>query len=139
MIRSATVEDIPRLVEMGKHFIAETEYSGKIKYRPEKLREFAEQQISNILVCVDGGLVTGMLAYLIYPHPYTGESTAVELFWWVEPEYRGQGIRLLRAVEQIAKDAGAKQIQMGAPNEWVGGIYKRLGYEQVETVYQRQL
>jgi GNAT superfamily N-acetyltransferase len=81
-----------------------------------------------------------MLALLIYPHPFSGETTAVELCWWMEPEHRGSGgLKLLRAAEQKAREAGATKLMLGAPSERTEELYQRLGLERVEVTYQRQL
>jgi GNAT superfamily N-acetyltransferase len=61
------------------------------------------------------------------------------VLWWVEPEHRGDGLRLLREAESRAKLANAKYMQMIAPTEAVETVYKRLGYQYVESTYQRAL
>jgi GNAT superfamily N-acetyltransferase len=64
---------------------------------------------------------------------------AFEVVWWVEPEARGDGVRLLRAAEDWAIEQGIGKMQMVAPNERVGALYERMGYLPVETSYQRTL
>ncbi len=85
------------------------------------------------------GTPTGMIAMLAYDHPFSGERIAFEVVWWVDPEARGDGLRLLRAAEEWARDQGIKKMQMIAPNERVGVLYQRLGYLPVETSFQRSL
>ena len=43
-----------------------------------------------------------MIGLLLFENPITGEPTVSELFWWVEPEARGSGVRLLKRAEQWA-------------------------------------
>jgi GNAT superfamily N-acetyltransferase len=62
-----------------------------------------------------------------------------EVFWWVEPEHRGEGVKLLREAEKRAKHAGAQTMQMIAPTDKVAGLYQRFGYEFVEAAYQKSL
>jgi len=142
-IRQAVPEDVPRLVEMGRRFVRETEYADKVGVSPEHMQKFGTDLLANpaaaILVCDADGELRGMLALLIYPHPFSGESTAVELFWWVEPEHRGTGRELLQAGEQWARERGAKRMQVIAPNERVAKLYRRKGYGHVEDTYQREL
>jgi histone acetyltransferase (RNA polymerase elongator complex component) len=59
--------------------------------------------------------------------------------WWVEPEHRGAGVRLVREAEKRAKEAGAQRIQMIAPTKQVGAIYERLGYAFIESAYGKRL
>jgi GNAT superfamily N-acetyltransferase len=142
VIRRAEPEDMERIVEMGQRFVAETEYSERIAVRPERLLD----TVINVATNPDGVIfvsgkdaVTGMIAMLAYDHPFSGERTAFEVVWWVDPEARGDGIRLLRAAESWAKEQGATKMQMVAPNQRVGALYERLGYAPIETSYQRSL
>ena len=36
----------------------------------------------------DSGKITGLFAFVMYPQIFTGELTANELMWYVEPESR---------------------------------------------------
>jgi GNAT superfamily N-acetyltransferase len=143
MIRRALPEDMDRLIAMGQRFVEETSYRDLIRIDPRRLAD----TIFNVVTSPDGAVfisgsdatVTGMIAMVAYDHPYSGDRTAFELVWWVEPEARGEGVRLLRAAEQWAREVGALRIQMVAPDERVGTLYQRLGYAPVETSYQRSL
>lgn len=142
MIRRALPEDMDRLIEMGQRFVAETEYAGLIKADPERITETVMRIATNPdgAIFVSGnGSVTGMIAMLIYEHPFSGERMASEMAWWVEPEARGSGVKLLRAAEEWARERGAVAVQMVAPTERVGALYSRLGYKAFETSYQRRL
>jgi GNAT superfamily N-acetyltransferase len=142
VIRAAAVEDIPRIVAMGERFMSNPDYNGKIAINPERLSGFAKRLIGGegvLLLNEREGQITGMLGMLVYDHPMSGEKTAVELFWWVNPESRGDGIRLMKRAEQIAIESGAKRMQMVAPNDKVARVYQKFGYEFVESTYQRTL
>lgn len=142
MIRRATVEDTPRLLEMGQRFAMETEYRDLIAINQERLSSFIETTLANPESCVlvsGSDDLTGMIALLTYDHPFSGERTAFEVVWWVDPEARGDGVRLLRGAETWARERGIRKMQMVAPNERVGALYRRLGYAPVETSYQRSL
>lgn len=143
MIRRATIEDRDRLMEMGQRFVSETPYAGLISIDPARLSD----SVGNLLANPDGAVfvsgsdatLTGMIAMLAYDHPFSGERTAFEVVWWVEPEARGDGVRLLRAAEQWARDLGIRKMQMVAPTARVGEFYARMGYAPVETSFQRSL
>lgn len=143
MIRRAQPEDMDRLIEMGKRFVEETSYRDLIRIDSERLAgtiaKVADSEDGAVLVSGSDASVTGMIAMVAYDHPYSGERTAFELVWWVEPEARGDGVRLLRAAETWAREQGCRHMQMVAPNERVGALYQRLGYSPVETSYQRSL
>ena len=143
MIRQATLEDVDRVVEMGGRFAAETAYKDFISVDPERLQEMVTRLIESdgavIFVSGSDATLTGMIGIVIYEHMWSGEPTAFELVWWVEPEARGDGVRLLRAAEAWAREKGIEKMQMVAPNRKVGGFYERCGYAPVETSYQRSL
>lgn len=142
-IREATRADLPRLVAMGRRFLAEAEYQGVIAENPAQMDALAGRLIdgydSVILVTEDMSGPVGMIGLLAYRHLLSGEPVAGEVFWWVEPERRRDGVRLLRAAEQWARDSGAVFLQMIAPNDRVGRFYEAVGYQKVETSYQRTL
>jgi GNAT superfamily N-acetyltransferase len=128
---------------MGARFISETDYAGIISVNPDRLSASVKAVADNpdgvILVSGSDATITGMIAMLAYDHPFSGERMAFEVVWWVEPEARGDGVRLLRAAEDWAMEQGIGKMQMVAPNERVGALYERMGYLPVETSYQRTL
>ena len=145
MIREATPADIPRIVEMGRRFIAESSYKNHFAENPEQMKTLAEQIISNpkgrILISEKDAKVNGMLALLLFPHYFSGEPIAIEVFWWVDPEARAgsTGLKLMRKAEEIALELGATKMQMVAPTERIGELYKHFGYTEVESSYQKNL
>jgi GNAT superfamily N-acetyltransferase len=141
MIRTATEHDMERLIEMGERFIAETPYRDLTSAKPERMMETLIQTMTTgvVLVSEAQGAITGMIGVVAYDHPYSGELTGFDAFWWVEPEHRGHGVRLMRAAETWARDQGAVKMQMVAPSPRVELLYQRLGYTAIETAYQRSL
>jgi GNAT superfamily N-acetyltransferase len=141
-IREATLGDVPRLVEMGARFLAST-YAGSLTDNPVQMAHLAKHLITLetglVLVAERSGRVVGMIGMLIFPHVLSGELCGGELFWWVDPEARGVGLRLLRRAETWAIDRGAVRLQMVAPTPDVGALYERLGYAFVETAYSRRV
>lgn len=143
MIREATAADVPRIVAMGRRFLLETSYRGVIEDNPAQMEVLAcqllESPVGVLLVSETCGELTGMLGAFLFDHPISGERLATEIFWWVEPEHRGHGIRLLRRAEAWAKSNGAAKLQMIAPTPAVARIYEALHYAPIETAYQRTL
>jgi GNAT superfamily N-acetyltransferase len=143
VIRPATSVDVPRLVAMGERFLTQTVYRGRVTVNPEQMAKLVttllEGEIGTIFVSELAGDVVGMIGLLLFTHPIAGEPTVGEVFWWVEPEHRGGGIRLLKRAEQRAREQGAVKIHMIAPTPDVGQLYERLGYEPLEMSYQRAL
>ncbi len=136
--------DIPRIVEMGLHF-AGSDYARYLRSDSESISAFAASAMSNpemtIFVAEHDHHLVGMLGGMVYVHPMSGERTGVELCWWMEPQARGgrDAIRLVRAFEQWASDLNAAVLQLVSPNTHVGEFYATIGYQPVETTYQRRV
>ena len=142
MIRRGTEEDINALVAMGLRF-AHDLYHDQLPVTADSLDTFVCAVLDNPKACLfvsdgpDG--ISGVIVGHVFTHPMSGEDVAAELAWWVNPEARGAGVRLLRAFEDWAEAMGARQVQMVAPTERVGAFYERVGYAPVERLYQRSI
>lgn len=141
-IREATTNDVNALVAMGTRFL-DSVYARKIHANADALRSLSVGLLASadavIYVAELGSEIVGMMGLMRYVHPMSGELTASEVMWWVDPERRGSGIRLFRVGEAWAQDSGATVIQMIAPSPEVERFYVRAGYEPVERTYQRRL
>lgn len=144
-IRPATEADIDAIVAMAERFRDTTSYRDHVPVKADCVRALAlalvrEQTPGVMLVAADEDALVGMVGMLLFTHPMTGEPTALELCWWVEPEARGRGVsgQLLAAAETWAWEAGATVCQLAAPSDFVGALYERRGYQLVERMYQRR-
>lgn len=139
-LRSARLADIPRIVELGKKFLHASAYDKHFSENAPQMQSLAERLLNgegDIIVSERNGVITGMLGFIVYPHHISGELVAGEVFWWVEPDARGDGIKLMHQAESMAQYMGATKMQMIAPTAQVGSVYQRLGYEFIESAYQR--
>lgn len=145
MIRHATTDDIAAVMTMARQFVADTRYHSHIAIDPERLMALMGSLIADadkalIVSEADDGHLNGMIAVMVFEHPFSGVKTGTELCWWVNPGARGSlGIRLLRAARDWAAKHGVINMQMVAPTPEVERIYQRLGFERVETLYQKVL
>lgn len=145
VIRPATYADIPQIVDMGLNFLRTTEYRGRIVENPNQMAHVASfllQDASRALFVAESrDRLVGMIGLVLFPQPLSGELTAGEWFWWVEPDARRSraGLKLLARAEAWAKEAGAAVIQMIAPNAEVERLYVARGYDRIEVSYQRRV
>ena len=144
MIREATIDDIPRIVELGRRSLQDGPYAGRIEDNPEQVAKFAGLVISvlgKVLLWEEDVPATGVFAFIVAPHFFDGRKFAQELIWYVLPEARkgGAALKLLWEAERIAKGLGVKFLQLTAPTSEVESIYGRFGYKQQEVVYQKGL
>lgn len=146
ILRSATIDDLPRLHALTAHFLASTPY-GNLLREPSEVRLFGlvEQVLESgvILVAELDGQIEAMLAAVALEHPVSGEPYADELVWWVEPEHRGSSIgpRLLDLAEAWAVSNGLTMLKMVAPSgsTALAAFYVHMGYHAVETAYVKPL
>lgn len=143
-IREATFDDIEAVVELGRNFIAGTQYANFVIPDGEAMFNTVRMLIDKHAVFVMeimNGPIVGILGIMLYPHAVTGEQCAVECFWWVKPTFRGSGLSMLKRAEQWARDRGAAFIQMVQPHSEakLGRVYERLGYTVTEHQYQKRL
>lgn len=141
-IREATSGDVDALVAMGTRFLGSV-YAQKIRANADALRQFSLGLLAShdavIYVAERHGAVVGMMGLMRYVHPMSGELTASEVMWWVDPEHRGCGVRLFRVGEAWATAPGVTVIQMIAPSPDVERFYARVGYEPVERTFQKRV
>lgn len=70
----------------------------------DTLHSMVESKV--FFVAENGTNAVGFIAGMLSEHPYNPKITVLsELFWWVQPEYRGSsaGARLLRAFEDYGR------------------------------------
>jgi GNAT superfamily N-acetyltransferase len=128
---------------MGQQFAQTEMYRDVLHENPEQMAVVAtnliEHESATVLVLERAGVLVGMIGIVCTPHFLSGEMYAGEVFWWVTPGHRGDGVRLLRAAESWAIECGATRLQMIAPTERVGRFYDRMGFTRIETGYQKAL
>ena len=142
--RLATLADVARIVEMGRRFLGDSSYAHVYLENVEQLSALAFRVINSadgdVLLALDAtDHIVGMIAMIAFDHFISGQRAAGEVVYWVEPDARGCGVRLLKAAESWAKAHGAVQMQMVSPTERVDRLYERLGYQPVERIFQRAL
>ena len=142
--RDATAADLPRLCELFERFRAESHYAKYGPAHPEVSTPFIESLLTAddrvVLVVEAEAQIVGMIGVVVTQHPMSGERCATEMFWYLEPEFRGAGVWLLRRAERWALDRGAKFILMVSPQSHaVDRIYEALGYEAGETSWYKSL
>ena len=145
MIRSATRDDIPAIVDMAKTFWDSTVYEEPLN--PETVNMLCHSCIKDNLMCVldvDGpkGFGCASKIPLLANHEVMAGS---ELAWWIDPEYRnaGRGVELLKMLEAMAKRAGIKYFTMvymqSSMPDVVEKIYQDMGYNRHEVSYMKVL
>jgi GNAT superfamily N-acetyltransferase len=106
MIRQATSDDLPRLMAVASEFWALSPWSSMVDMSEIAVCDLLEKAIEGGSCFVgERGVIFGFMGP-VWAAPE--HKIAVELAWWGA----GEGLALLEAFEQWAKDNGAIGVQM---------------------------
>lgn len=136
MIREATIDDIPKLVEMGRALHDETTYK-HVEYSPERVAETCRLMIANgfLVVAEKEGEVIGVMMGDVYIPWYTTERMGIDYTLYIMPEHRNGliAVKMIKRFEQWCISMGAKQIRpgIGTGDPSAIKLYKALGYKSV--------
>jgi GNAT superfamily N-acetyltransferase len=94
-------------------------------------------------VLVAGMKPVGAIGAFETTNTATGDRVLQQVFWYVYPEYRKHGIKLLEALEAQAKHMGAKAVimslMMHKTSAHMGRFYKMRGYKKIEEQYMKEV
>lgn len=136
MIRKATAQDIPLIVELGAEFLAVSPHAW-IPLDRDAFTEFAGRLVEHGVVFLsEDGMIGGLLSPFFFNPAVT---TAAELFWFA----RKEGRQLREAFEAWAKDQGAACMTCaGLVNEreaTIRKVYERAGYVAKEVAFMKRI
>lgn len=138
-VRTATVEDIPALVEMGAKFHAMSPHKPVGDYDYDAVARtlaFLVESPSGLVVRSDTGVLGGFMAPVFFAPTV---PMMEENFWWAS----GGGQELRRFFEAEAKAMGARFVYFTTlENDRIDAIdrlMQRDGYRPVERRYMKEL
>lgn len=136
MIRRATLDDVPEIVDLGARFLAYSRHRD-IPLDRAAFGNFAAGMIdSGVIFLSDEGMI-GAVRCPLYFNPAV--IVAAEVFWFAPKE--GQALKA--AFEQWAVEIGAYAIQYSAivddHAKAVDRIYRRSGCVPIETAYFKRI
>lgn len=144
MIRKATHNDIPAIVEMSRKFYATTSYAGWADFCPDTVADLSRMLIdTGVMLLCGAERPVGMVGLVVAPFMFNGaHKAAYEVVWWVDPEAQNQGAgkALLAAIEPACREMGCAAIQMVTLHDsppQAALIYERAGFRHSETSYTK--
>lgn len=138
MIREATRDDIPMIMEIGRRFADEAGVTQQVGWDDESV----EGLVGNLIDHEDGIMLVGdksILGGLVYAHPFNRHRRIFqELFWRSEGR---EGLKLLVEAEKLASAKGASRSLMLDVASMPGAerIYERRGYSLTERTFTKEL
>jgi hypothetical protein len=126
VIRRASADDLPRLVQLGARFHAEPRWPSPIVFSPDDFAETCKRLLEVGVIFLSEN---GLLGLIVQPSLYNYDApVCAELFFWA-PDGRGDELR--RAAEAWAKDRAVMLVMSAhepGPVERIARWYRRKGY-----------
>lgn len=144
-IRAIQESDWEGLSDLAEHFYAEGNIPGTFDRESfiPIWRNFINQGFANVLIAEDHEAVVGTIGGFFLTDPMSGDFVCNEAWWFVHPEFRTVGVRLLRRWITLAKEAGCARLTMvhlcDSASERIGALYQRLGMKPLEHHYWMKL
>ena len=147
MIRTATHEDIPQILDLGHSLHLESIYSSM---------PFDERKVEALILgLIDGngvvfvsdvsGEITGGIAGGITEFWFCNERVAFDYSFFIHPDHRGgmTAIRLMTAFFEWARLRQAKEVHMGITTgintEATSRFYEKMGMTKVGPLFKKGL
>lgn len=154
-IRFATEADVPDVVRMGRNMWAESKTHQHSSYSDAKAERLARACTGTpltgppsdkclLIACVEG-VVVGMLGGYCTEDFFGHDKIAGDFVFYVSPEKRGGtlGVRLLKAFEAWATQAGARWMRPGVSTgnevDRIVGLYEHLGYSVIGVQLMKEV
>lgn len=149
MIRPATVEDIPVIVELGSKLHIESSYRCHA-FNKDKVAKLMESLIVGgeygvVFVAEIDGEIIGGIAGGIDEWWFGDTLHAFDFSFFIAPEYRGgsAAFRLLLAFQEWAKIRGAVEIDIGISTgiheDKTERFYEKMGYVKTGRTFGKKL
>lgn len=143
MIREATLDDIPRLLELGQVMHQESPVYNAFPLNEDRVVGFLSYLINSddgcVFVAIQDGEVIGGMAGIVSEHLWSDIRLAYDIGWFFLPEHRGHltSIRILQAFLEWAKSK-AEQIMImntsGVNTERILPLYEKQGFKKAGAI-----
>ena len=149
IVRHATVDDVPALIEMGEAMRRESlvPFPAINRDMVEMVARdlFPRRDVYCALVAEDGGAPAGMLTGSVSRYAFAPDLIAVHDIFFVRPEHRGSGAArlLIQRFVTWARECGARRVLIsvhtGITPEKTGRFYRMMGFSYMGGVYCREV
>ena len=136
-------------IECAREFV-ERDLAGQyppfdVESSKNTLRSLHASPMSRLFVLVDGDMVRGIAGGAVIPCSVNNSFLEfIEIVWFVSKQYRREGIKLFRAIEKSAKEAGCSRMRMiyiigSDTGDEVQRFYSAMGYKQHEIGMSKEI
>lgn len=140
VVRKIGLDQVRSLTEKMKAFENASAFvKVNIDHCVKVYSHFINSGMGAMFALMDGNEIIGGLGCIKAPDLHEGVMTAIECFWLVLPEHRGQGLKLFRAFERWAAENKCEKKAMihmaDSFPEMLTKFYEREGYQLAELHY----
>ncbi|UVE55303.1 GNAT family N-acetyltransferase [Burkholderia sp. EMB26] len=146
MIRNATLDDVPALVDLGALMAAESPRYRRYRFSAPKLAALFERLIASddgfLMMAERDGAPIGVMAATVMEHWMSEDRIACDFGLFIDPEHRGGMLaaRFVRTYRQWARARGAIDtflgISTGVHVEQTARFYKTLGLIEASITFE---
>lgn len=140
MIRQALTTDLPVIAEIGEVFFQECSLPGKVNpaFFQNVFERLMLDDLAEVWVYESNKQIVGTIAIVFSRDHTTSDKIAQEMFWYVLPDHRMLGAKLLFWAMKRAKERGCDRLIMTAVKSSptysaVCDIYEKMGMKELET------
>lgn len=148
MIRPATLDDLPRILELGELMHNESPRWSKLAFNRARAADFLARLILEdwgaVFVAEQAGEIIGGIAGTALPHWSSDDVLAQESVFFMAPGARGgmTAVRLVRKLKDWGEQAGAVWIDAGTSTgidpERTAGLYEMAGFSRCSIGLEHQ-
>lgn len=139
-IRKLKLEDAVDGEKLVHKYVDDLAGAFPFKIGCKTIFDVALSSISHVLI-VDGKMC-GILSGNITQSLVGGEKIFNTLLWYVDPDYKKHGLKLLRHVEGLLKERGYNKMvfshSTGKNCDRMAKLYKAIGFEPFEIQYIKE-
>jgi len=142
MIRDALPEDTLEIAKLAKQFENESKFvKVDVYYTAKQYADYIRDGKAKLFVYEEDGKIIGSFGFMLGKDQHCGALTAYEAFWYVHPDKRGCGIKLLLHAEKWASENVERMLiihMVDSQPEALKKIYERRGFVLVEQSFLKE-
>ena len=143
IIKLGIEENFKNVIDFLNEFKKEELQANRLIPSYDELLKLMPKFLGTSLVAYEDDELIGVLAGLIFNHPFKNEKIWQEVFWYIKPEYRKYSKAMLSELEKFCLSLGIRLIVMAhfgcKKREQLDRFYKIHGFEYLETHFIKNL
>lgn len=149
MIRRATLEDLPVLIEQIGVFLKESPFYRDIKYEPKKMEALIRSGLTRksffCEVAIDNDEIIGGLCADTFEYTFSHEAYAADLLMYIKESKRSLRLATALVARYIewGKDRRLREVRLasttGIKTEKFGLLCERIGFKPLGSIYSMEI